>query len=213
MSISRRIYLTPMEKRVIPWFRDEGDKTLRLNYDLDENSVVLDLGGYEGQWASDIFSRYCCFIHVFEPTQKFADQVEERFKKNPKVLVHCCALSPISGESTLFLKGDSTSVFGVGEQQQTIRCLAIKDFFHKQKIESIQLMKINIEGGEYDLLEHLLDSGLIEKIENIQVQFHDFVPNAAQRMAQIQVRLQKTHILTFQYSFIWENWKSKKQLR
>ena len=29
------------------WFADrKGDQTLRLVYDLNENSVVLDLGGY-----------------------------------------------------------------------------------------------------------------------------------------------------------------------
>jgi len=35
-------------KRVIPWFAVNGDQTLRLNYDLDANSLVFDLGGYKG---------------------------------------------------------------------------------------------------------------------------------------------------------------------
>ena len=62
--------------RVVPWFRDNGDKTLRLNYELNEKSVVIDLGGYEGQWAADIFCKYVCSIHVFEPVKKFADNIE-----------------------------------------------------------------------------------------------------------------------------------------
>ena len=28
------------------WFGDNGDHTLRLDYPLNEDSVVLDLGGY-----------------------------------------------------------------------------------------------------------------------------------------------------------------------
>ena len=40
ISLGRITYLSEQEKRVAPWFTDNGDKTLRLNYDLYENSVV-----------------------------------------------------------------------------------------------------------------------------------------------------------------------------
>ena len=41
--------------------KDDAEK-LRLDYNLNENSVVFDLGGYEVQWASDIFSKYLSSI-------------------------------------------------------------------------------------------------------------------------------------------------------
>ena len=36
------------------WFADRGDQTLRLDYDLNENSVVLDLGGYHGSCSEHL---------------------------------------------------------------------------------------------------------------------------------------------------------------
>jgi len=97
-SWSKFFYISEQEKKVLPWFRDQGDKNLRLNYDLDENSMVFDLGGYEGQWASDIFSMYCCSIHVFEPVEEFADKIIKRFSKNKKIIVLVtCALLLILG--------------------------------------------------------------------------------------------------------------------
>ena len=45
------------------WFDIKGDKTLRLQYPLNEESIVFDLGGYHGQWASDIFNKYMCNIN------------------------------------------------------------------------------------------------------------------------------------------------------
>jgi hypothetical protein len=57
--------------RVIPWFNDRGDQTHRLNYELDANSVVFDLGGYEGEWARDIYCLYGSFIYIFEPYQVY----------------------------------------------------------------------------------------------------------------------------------------------
>ena len=68
-------------------------------------------------------------------------------------------------------------------------------------------MKVNIEGGEYDLLEGLIENGLTARIRNIQVQFHDFVPNAYERMKNIQLSLSKTHKITYQFEFVWENWE------
>jgi hypothetical protein len=46
-------------------------------------------------------------------------------------------------------------------------------------------------------------------VSNVQVQFHDFVPDAERRMRRIQEKLGKTHSLTYQYLFVWENWALK----
>lgn len=87
-----------------------------------------------------------------------------------------------------------------------LRCA---DVFARYAWSEIALMKINIEGGEYELLEHMLDTGLVSRVCNFQVQFHDFVPDAYPRMLAIQERLRATHELTYYFPFIWENWKRK----
>ena len=59
------------------------------------------------------------------------------------------------------------------------------------------------------MLECLLDNDLIGSIDNLQIQFHDFVPDAEKRMNAIKARLGLTHELTYEYIFVWENWKKK----
>ena len=54
-------------ERVKPWFATNGDATLRLNYNLNENSIVFDLGGYKGEFSSIIYCKYSPFIFIFEP--------------------------------------------------------------------------------------------------------------------------------------------------
>ena len=208
-GVDSRLYQTNQKKRVIPWFKDQGDTTLRLNYDLDETSLVFDLGGYKGQWTSDIVAMYCCKIHVFEPVIGFAEQIEKRFYKNPNILVHRLGLSNKTKSVKIAVSEDGSSIFKHGNDLREIRLVLAYDFLKDKGISKIDLMKINIEGGEYDLLDHLIDSGLIRRIKNIQVQFHDFVPNAEKRMAGIQAGLEKTHMLTYQYPFVWENWRIK----
>jgi FkbM family methyltransferase len=201
LNFSKQLYQSPQEKRVLPWIKDKGDKTFRLNYDLDENSLVFDLGGYEGQWASDIFSRYCCKIHVFEPVSEFADKIKTRFAGNKRILVHQFGLSNENRAVLLSVNKTSSSLYKQRGELKEVRLVKAVDFIQENHIQKIDLMKINIEGAEYDLLEHLIDAGLISSINNIQVQFHDFVSNAEQRMIMLQKELEKTHGLTYQYPF------------
>lgn len=191
------------------WSKDRGDETLRLNYDLDEHSMVFDLGGYEGQWASDIFSRYGSTIHIFEPVADFAKKTEQRFRGNKKIFVHDFGLAKADGSANISVNGTDSSLYKKGQELVPSRFVEAIEFMHNNNIKKIDLMKINIEGGEYDLLEHLVETGFVRNIDNIQVQFHDFVPKAQQRMAMIQENLQKTHSLTYQYLFVWENWRRK----
>jgi len=74
-------------------------------------------------------------------------------------------------------------------------------------ISDVDLLKMNIEGGEYELLEFLLDKNEQGRFANIQIQFHDLFPGAKDRMTAIQKRLGKTHTLTFHYEFMMENWQ------
>jgi len=209
LGVGKRISPVLMEQRVVPWFQDKGDSTHRLQYDLNASSIVLDLGGYEGQWASDIYSRYCCTVHVFEPVQAYAENIQRRFAGNAHIQVYPFGLGATNTEIQIGLSNDGSSVFQKTAQTETGQLVEAKAFFDRNGIGEIDLMKINIEGGEYEFLEYLLDTGLAVKIKDVQVQFHDFVPNAETRMKSIQERLSQTHSLTYQYEFVWENWRVK----
>lgn len=207
INTSHRFYQSEREKNAQSWFRNNGNMTYRLNYELNAYSLVFDLGGYEGQWASDIFAKYCCTVHVFEPVLEFADNIEKRFAQNPKIIIHRVGLAHSDQTVQIHFDHNQSSMYTSGTDVREAKLISAKKFIDTEGIEQIDLMKINIEGGEYDLLDHLIDTGLVKQIVNIQVQFHDHVSDAERRMGKIQAALQKTHTLTYQYPFVWENWK------
>jgi FkbM family methyltransferase len=210
-QVVRKIFPSKQAKRVKPWKQINGDKTLRLNYDLDNFSVVFDLGGYEGQWASDIFSKYQCTVFVFEPYLPYAGDIKSRFEKNTHIKVYNFGLGKEDKRLELYPSKDASSIFKKNGVPSIIEIRKASTFIRSANIRMIDLMKINIEGGEYDLLEELIEEGTVKHIRNIQVQFHDFVPDAYKRMKKIQFLLSATHQLSFQYEFVWENWTLKKQ--
>lgn len=197
-------------ERVKPWSAVNGDTTLRLNYNLNENSVVLDLGGYKGEFASDIYNKYSSTIYVFEPILSFYEIIKNKFSNNSKVHVFPFGLGNKNEQMKISLTDNSSSVYINSNQFELIQIKSIIDFMKENNIVSVDLIKINIEGGEYDILETLIENNLINIFKNIQVQFHDFLlDNGKERMNKIQENLSKTHQITYQYEFVWENWKLK----
>jgi hypothetical protein len=76
--------------------------------------------------------------------------------------------------------------------------------------QPIDLIKINIEGDEFALMNCLLNHNIIDMFDNIQIQFHSFMDNAIEMRNEIQNKLIHTHHLTYNYDFVWENWEKNK---
>lgn len=193
------------------WQADNGDETLRLDYPLTADSVVLDVGGYKGQWASDINGRYRCRVFVFEPVPEFAQRIQARFAGNPAITVYPAALTA-SGQCGYFVvAGDASSAFLANGPRQECSAMTLPQFLRESGVTTIDLMKLNIEGGEYELLEGMLDSGLASTVRHFQIQFHDIAPDSRQRMEAIRARLATTHTQQWCYEFVWEGWTRKSQ--
>lgn len=200
---------TKQELIVKKWRSDHGDEVLRLNYELNEKSVVVDAGGFEGQWASDIFSKYLCKIYVFEPVLKFYNDIVKRFEKNNSISIIQCGLGGETRLENINISGSSSSTYKKSDRYEEIKIIDFKQWYEDANLDIIDLMKINIEGGEYELLERIIDTRVVQRINNIQVQFHKISNDSQKRMQAIQEKLESTHRLTYQYPFIWENWTKK----
>ena len=200
-------------ERVLKWQANNSDEKFRTDYPcLNKDSILLDLGGYHGDFAFCMNAKYGATCHVFEVIPDLCEKIMQASNGNGKIIVHPFGLGRSSRQEKLFLAEEGSSTFcnrALNEHQITVELMKASDWFEKElRGKTVDLMKINIEGGEYELLEHLLEKDLVERIRNIQVQFHeDVIPNAITRMAAIQSKLSKTHRITYQETFIWENWE------
>jgi FkbM family methyltransferase len=180
---------------------------------LHKNSIVFDVGGYKGHFAHEIYGRYGCTIFVFEPIAEYATYLRKRFRGKKKIKIFNFGLGDRDKRIRLYLRDDRTSQYKKYGQYEDAKIMRIGRFLQQYRIKEIDLIGINIEGGEYDLLEYLIKSGIVKRINNIQVQFHPVVENAEKRMNKIQKALYKTHEPTYQYPFVWENWRRRKGIK
>lgn len=193
------------------WYRDKGDEYLRLEYNLNQDSIVFDIGGYVGDFAEKISKKFGCKIYLFEPSQSFYKKCLERFKDNKNILCFNYGVGDLNGDFILSNDNEASSTKRKisDKEGEKIKIKKISDIIEELKVNNIDLMKINIEGGEYDLLPFLINENLILKINNIQVQFHNFVPNAVKKREEITNLLKNTHKNDWSYYFVWENWSLK----
>lgn len=189
------------------WSEIGGDYNLRLDYNLNENSLVIDLGGYQGEWSEKISNKYNPNIIVFEPIPKFYENIREKFKNNKKVQVLNSGVSDENKTSEINLLNDGSSFYTNFENKIKVNVLSFCDFIIENKIDRIDLIKINIEGDEYPVLKSLIENNLIGIFTDIQVQFHQFIPNSINLRNEIRNKLSLTHSLTYDYEFVWENWR------
>ena len=185
---------------------DNQISDVQYTYNLSQDSIVVDAGGYQGDFAHTIYSRYGCSVYILEPMQSMYEAITTRFKDNNKVQVEKLAIADTDSEATLFLEGDGSSLFVGSGASEVIQCVDACKYFNHKGFVTIDLLKLNIEGAEYDVLEHLLRSNYIDKIKNIQVQFHRFIPDCDTRRHGIRAQLAKTHTCTWNYDWIWESW-------
>jgi FkbM family methyltransferase len=199
-----------IDERVMEWNIAEGDRTLRLDYPLNSNSVVFDLGGYIGDWTALIYCMHSPKIHIFEPIPDFYNTIKYRFHNNKNITPYNFGLSSRNEKISIALKDDATDMFSTSDEENIeISVMDIVDFLNKNSIKHIDLLKLNIEGSEYDVLERLIDTGWIDKIDHIQIQFHDFIENSEARRKNIRDHISKTHEEKYNFEFIWESWSKK----
>jgi len=180
---------------------------IRYEYDLTPLDFVHDCGGHMGDFADAIFNRYGCFVHVWEPISSYYAICMERFKENDKITVHNCGVGAATTKAIFRVKGNMSGAWADDGELENVEMIDVS------RILPAALIKINIEGGEYAVLERLLETGDITRFKNCQIQWHEFPDRKEELTARrdyIIHELRKTHELTFDYGWVWQNWRIKK---
>jgi FkbM family methyltransferase len=185
------------------WNFFDGENTRRVQYPLTKGSVIVDAGGYVGEWSQLMLDRYGCSITIYEPQEKYARVCQERFRDDRRVKVRREALLDRVGRTSI---GEGIGgASGAGEE--TCKTVDVATALPKK----VDLLKLNIEGAEYPVLRRLIDSSRIRDINYLQIQFHDLIgePDCAQQRRALIRSLRKTHRLQWRVPWVWESWERK----
>ena len=205
-----------------PWNSHYENSRYVCDY-LTSDSTVIDFGGYKGEFAFKIQEKYKCNIYVYEPMNEYCDDMEKY--KNPKVHINRFSVGSHTGTEEIAIGGEGTTFEKYGRRENnshkgepnksiieapSITIDVVDILSVMENYDAIDLMKINIEGAEFDILPKLISSGEINKVENLQVQFHSFVEGAYDNYKLIKEQLSKDYDIVLDSLWKWTFWTKKK---
>ena len=187
------------------WQEVDGDNTLALDWPIDAESVVWEIGGYEGRWAAQIPEKYDPHIFIFEPQEWAYRKLVERFE-GTKASIFSFGLW--THETKLPLQEFGTD--GASVVRHNGRTAGSGDFADIFAVlwSDIDLCLMNVEGAEYVLIPYLLGLNAMEKIRFFWCQFHPTLVIGGNRKAeQIFHGMSRTHRLLWSHyptAVAWE---------
>ncbi len=168
---------------------------------IKPNSVVIDLGANDGEFSEYTANNFNADVYAIEPVPELFNSISAspRIKKFPYCISNsnklCQLKLPDSQCATLYNK--------VGQNEKTIivEGITLKIFLEKNNIIHISLLKVDIEGAEVEMFENL-DDDIFNKIDQITVEFHDFLwPELKSKVENIKRRLSQRGFYCVRFTF------------
>lgn len=143
--------------------------------------ILIDCGASNGSAIGEMISRYGEFdkIYAIEPNPDNARQIETNGSKIVKLEV---AISTAYGKSKLFFseRFDGSTLY-ITKKSGNIRAdnfievetIDFSDWLAKNVVrDNYVVCKMDVEGAEFDVLEHLLETKQIDLIDVLLVEWH-----------------------------------------
>jgi FkbM family methyltransferase len=146
--------------------------------------IFIDLGAFDGDTIDIAIKKYKKLgeIHAFEPLTENFDKLRKKFDGKQNVLLINAAACTADGEGKLFLGKDWGDTGGsLCDNKST----CYKDRFENVKMLDFskyvlehfdnndkKILKIDIEGKEYELLEKMMQDGSLQCIDELFCEWH-----------------------------------------
>lgn len=198
----------------LEFIKNDKIKDFRHSYNLKDSPTIFDCGAFKGEWTIKMLEKYKHLnptFYCFEVVNDYVIYLNKIFSDNPNVNIFPFGLGFGNHKITFQISDIATSVYlsGSSHNLQEGNIVDFSSFVIENSIANIDLLKMNIEGGEYELLETIIDSGFVINCDNIQIQFHNYGQWSIERRNKIKTSLSSTHFLTYDYEWTFENWKRK----
>jgi FkbM family methyltransferase len=177
--------------------------------DFEKSPVIVDLGAGKGEFTERILEKYpSSRIILVEPNPSMFRELTKKFEKQNNVEILEAA---VGNEENNYCKfylsknwmANSLNKSLIAEKdiqgEITVRIVTLEDVFSLFHLEKIDLLKVDIEGEEWNVFENFSKHDF-ERIQQISVEFHDFLGPSLRERSERCIKLLKEFGYTFIHS-------------
>lgn len=157
------------------WFGSEYGGFYACPDPLHASSIVYSFGvGEDITFDEELISQFSCTVYAFDPTPKSIRFMAE--KENKKIHFTPVGIHGYDGTTDFFLPKNPDYVSGsvkkhTGvEEKITVPVKKFSTIAKELQHAKVDLLKMDIEGAEYDVIDNILASGVV--ITQILIEFH-----------------------------------------
>ncbi len=142
---------------------------------LTKDSVVVDAGAHRGEFSAEIIRRFGCQCHLVEANPKLVETLIVAGAES----ITPAALDAHDGRGMLHVSEnpEATGLFDAGSATigVEVETISLATLMQRLGIGKIDILKLDVEGAEFDLIASTPDQ-ILQRINQITVEFHDFKP-------------------------------------
>ena len=170
---------------------------------VNRESIVVDLGAHKGEFSSEMSNSFGCKCYLVEALPALYSKIVE----GPLVQKYNFAMAGRDEPAELFISKnlEGSTITGSpatgSDGAVTVDGVTLGTLMARAGIDTIDLLKMDIEGAEIRLLEAARD-GILSNITQMTVEFHDFVPGvvSTHQVTEIKKRLQGLGFYVIKFS-------------
>lgn len=159
-------------------YREFFDEGIYDKMDIHNKNVVFDIGANIGLWTAFILEKGAKYVYAFEPNKLAISQLKNNFKNNEKVSIIPKGIYHEHTKIPFYVDATNSLISSVvnGDDKvlaYEIDTLTIDDVITSNNIDKIDLLKMDIEGAEFDIFDNITVETM-NKIDSLLIEYHDF---------------------------------------
>ena len=158
---------------------------------VQPNDVVVDLGANIGLFAAYSVSKGARKVYSVEPYQPYIEMMDDNLKSlKQKVQIVPYAISDENGVSQIVVNYDDNTILSdvysdrnweiEVDTKYEIKTIDFDTLLTKYDITTINYLKVDIEGSEYQLFNSIDENVLKSRVEKIAIEYHWSYNNESQ---------------------------------
>jgi FkbM family methyltransferase len=156
---------------------------------LHPDAIVYSFGvGQDTSFDDAVIQKHNCHVHAYDPTPKSIEWIAQRTDLSPKFHFHPVGLDKKTGTAHFNLPKNKEHVSGSIINHQNVdennivevQMKSITDIVSENNHNYIDVLKMDIEGSEYCVIDSILNSSI--EIKQILLEIHErFFENGIER--------------------------------
>lgn len=165
-------------------FNNYNEMFLEKKYDcyqLEDLDLVLDIGANSGLFSLLCVNKGVKKVYAFEPNKESLINLNS-VTKNLNIEIVDKAVYTKDEDLKFYIDPTNTTIGSLSKEhleihassleEVTVPAISLKTFIKENKIDKISLIKIDIEGAEYEIIDELEDE-VFDVIDAFLIEYHD----------------------------------------